>query len=202
VRQTKRSGLITAEIEKIVRRGAAHLGEALWAYFPTATKEITERNISLHVGRAFADSEYNVFAEAPWNGGGDQHIDLIALDMARGIQVAVESKRLYGAEKLTEMHRDVDRIFDFKVDEDSAGEHPPWQRFGVLLATTWREDFASWWSAMNCNSPTDHEVFKLFYEDHRLQDGTFGSCVLRAFEEDKELAKTKFHYFLYGVFEV
>ncbi len=84
------------EIDRIVRRGAASLAESLHYYWPqTGNNEAPERNISIHLGRAFLDAGFLVYGETHSRDDVNTRLDLLAIDPSAGALVACEFKRLY-----------------------------------------------------------------------------------------------------------
>ena len=195
-----------AEIEQIVRRGANSLGEAVRGFWPGTTEnhEIAERNITLYLGKSFADAGFQVFAETPYpNEAQDERLDLLALDPFRGIQVAIEAKRLFSGSQVTTLEKDLDRLRRFAVKtEESRIWTGGFRQFAAVACITWREDIAEWWSAKDGTAPHDGGSWNAVHDHPLLKDATIGCCVLDAYDEEIELAQTKFHYFLYGVTEI
>jgi hypothetical protein len=192
-----------AAIESLVRQGASYLAAALWEYWPVnGNNEVGERNISLHVGRSLSDAGFHCYAEAHSGQSTSQRIDLVAYHPSASTILVGESKRLYSMEKLTEMLNDVERVLSF---EPVAPLARPKRSFGLLMATTWDPNVASWWSSADGDWPgadalCDSFGWKNPQHKRAWERGRFGSVVLRGYVAGLP-SNQKFHHFLYCILE-
>ncbi len=191
-----------AAVERIVRRGATYLGEALFNYWPAASPkhDMLERNISMHVARAFSENGFQVYTEVPWPDSEEEkkRLDLLAIDPARGIDVRVEAKRLFDANEIAALKEDLDRMPTFRVNAEAGST----RHFGVLVGTTWDEEIAQWWAAKDGRCLREGTHWRALYDHPLLKSAWTGCCVLHAYDDGTEIARTDFHYLLYGVFEI
>jgi hypothetical protein len=136
------------EIIDILRRGASSLADSLEFYWPTTEEnEVAEANQVVHMGRAFMDSGFKVYAEAHKEGVSDQRFDLLAIDPSQTALVVAEFKRVYNGPQCDLMASDAERLKSFEpvqgqrhqVRGATLGE-----RWGVVAGTTWRAEYAAW----------------------------------------------------------
>lgn len=187
------------QVERIVRRGGMVLAEALDHYWPTnGDNEVAERNVTLALARAFGDAGFLMYAEGHSGDDRTKRIDLLALNFDRSVEVVIEAKRLYNSSQVALMHADVDRIASFRLQADSMlRDEPPRHRFGLVVGTTWLEEYAQWFSREDAPHPAGG-AWEAFASDPRLGTARWGSVVLRGY--DQRRGPTNFHHFVYCLF--
>ncbi len=155
------------EIERLVIRGANSLAEHLHYYWPTVQdKDINEANITLHLGRAFADAGFLTFAEVargPEGPKAKERMDMLAIDPVSDCTVACEYKLLKSAADVESIADDIDRIRDFRMQKPKKSLVPEidlkkGQRFGLIAALTWDQKYAKWWTG-NTSNPRKDKVW-------------------------------------------
>lgn len=183
-------------IERLIRRGGGHLAEALYAYWPAeGNNEIAERNLSLHLGRAFSDGGYQIYGEVHSEASTDRRYDLLAYEPAADVMVVGEFKRLYSSEQAQRIVDDLDRIRAFRPRKTP---HPV-TLFGLVAATTWSDEYAEWWSVTEAPgaAPSDADCWQALYRfGAAVPEAIWGSTVLAGY--DPEISK--FHYMVYLLF--
>jgi hypothetical protein len=192
--------LAKAEVEQIVRRAACYLSEAVLTYWPSLKKnEIPERNAVVQLGRAFGERSYQVYAECNLGDSNKEHIDLFALNLSSSIQVAVEAKKLDSTDKLRPLVNDRRRVSEFwPANLDLELRH----KLGVLVATTWRQDIADWWTCSDGKkNPTEHPLWDQLYDGPEMEDSTWGRCQLNGYAIENQEKNTRYHYLLYAIFD-
>jgi hypothetical protein len=193
------------DVARIVRRGALYLAESLWEYWPASgNNDIPERNVSLHLARAFAERGFLCYGEANPRDRTDARLDLLALHESRDVLAMVESKRLYEPEHVEAMLGDAERIRTFRPQEHEDDRVGKAARFGVLAATTWSDEAAAWWAATDESTwPAGQARWAGFLEKRPelsrvLETALFGSVVVQGY--DGQASTDPFHYVLYCVF--
>lgn len=183
-------------VARLVRKSASLLAESLWEYWPTeGHNEISERNITLHLAVAFQNAGYRLYAEAHTKGQTNRRIDFVAFNPEASTSVLAECKRLYSAEKCSEIVEDVDRLRAFVPLDSGLGK----RSFGVVAATTWNRSIVEWWSSSGAPPPGTHTSWPAL--GSALKGSHRGSMVLQTYDENVALEKHKPHHFLYAVFE-
>lgn len=186
----------TAHIERITRRGAHTLRDALWEFWPGYEKnEMAERNLTVHVAHAFMQEGFVSYQEVPLQSGTKEHLDLMLWHPQRRILVACEAKRFYSVGKATEIQADVERLLRFAPQDLES----PKKTYGMILACTWRKDYAHWWSSDDSVPPSKHERWKELGAHPALDDAHWGSVVLQGFD-DASASDEEFQYLPYCVF--
>lgn len=186
-------------LETIIRRGAYYLAEDLLSYWPSCGEnEIPESNITIHLGRAFSEEGFCVFTDVHTKNSTEKRLDFLALNAKNGTQVILEAKRLYSSEKLSKMSDDIHRIAEFQLIDNSWTARIK-HRWGIIAATTWKSDYARWWSSDGAPHPSSHKVWSIMENNKILKEASWGSFVLRGLDQN-EKPDTAFHYFLWCAF--
>lgn len=145
------------EIEKILRRGAFTLGEALHQYWPGKpiknvkdyTHDIPEANLTLHIGAAFIQSGFDCFAQHFF---GRKRLDLLALSYKHQVQVRCEAKLLWDGSRAKSSADDLSRINKFTLNTKyDKGDYP--NKIGLLIISTWDERILEWWENPVSDAP-------------------------------------------------
>jgi hypothetical protein len=138
------------QIERAIKKAAVSLSSSLEVYWPNlGNNEMSEINTTFQLGFALSNEGYKIFTEVSLQQSDgtkeNKHIDMLAIEPTRSIVVAVECKRLFDSDGSRSMFEDEKRLRSFRLLEGytSSGSY---QLFGVLLATTWDESIADWWS--------------------------------------------------------
>lgn len=138
-----------ALLRQVLQQAAHSISASLKFYWPqTGNNDVPERVISLHLASALMRPGFLVYGEAHRNGTSDERYDLLALDPVAGTLLVSEHKRLYNAPQARSMANDVDRILKFSLQDWHDATVPFDHRFGVVAATTWREDYAAWFCTL------------------------------------------------------
>jgi hypothetical protein len=145
-----------AVIKRIVNRGIRSLGDSIGGYWPAGSdkNDMSERNITAHVGHSFLKSGWLIFTEVPFPRPPSQRLDMLALNRGSKVSIAIESKNLYGGDKARQLAGDAKRIRKFRLIEEYA-EFNPRQRFGLLLAFTWQHSIQKWWAGRDHGLPPE-----------------------------------------------
>ncbi len=192
------------DVARIVRCGGLYLAEALWEYWPPSGRnEIPERNVSLHLARAFAERGFLCFAETNPRDRTDERLDLLALHESRDALVMVESKRLYSPEQVEAMLTDAERICAYRPQDREADRIGSAARFGVLVATTWNDEAAAWWAATDGSWSAGQARWDAFLNGRSalrgvLDKALFGTVVLQGY--DGQGCTAPFHHLVYCIF--
>lgn len=121
----------------------------------TDTNELAERNQTLHLASAFLRRGWRCWAEVHWSKGASRRLDLLAWDEESSTLVLVEAKKANSPEQITAIAADVGRIASFGpiAWTDDIDQLKPAQRFGIVLATTWKPEIARWWNGWEGEDP-------------------------------------------------
>lgn len=191
-------------IVRIVRRGVLYLAESLWDYWPASGEnDIPERNISVHAARAFAEQGFRCYAEVNPRDRTDRRLDLLAFDPDREVLAILESKKLHVPEQLEGMLKDAERIIEFQPHGRESDQVGRAARFGILVATTWKDEAAAWWAATDGSWDAGEARWNGYPKERgdlsrRMNDALFGSIIVRGYDGQK--SSEPFHYILYCVF--
>jgi hypothetical protein len=187
------------ELQHMVVKASGSLANSLVEYWPSeGNNEFCEQNAVMHLACILNNSGFCVYGECHFKGGTDKRLDLLALRSKDAAQIMVEAKRLYSAEKVAEIIDDVNRLVNFRlIDKELDGVLK--DKFCVLLATTWNDGYAQWWSSANGEEPTDNANWAKLNGHPALQEAIWGSQVLQGYSPDKECTEG-FQYLLYCIF--
>ncbi|TAK29414.1 MAG: hypothetical protein EPO40_10395 [Myxococcaceae bacterium] len=137
------------DIERILRRGASSLAESLHFYWPShGNNEVPEANIELHLAHALLESGFFVYGQAHPSGTANTRLDTVAVDPRNKVHVVAEFKRLYNVDQARAMVADAERIIAW-TPQAQGWRHPGLnfgRKFGLLAATTWKAEFAKWFT--------------------------------------------------------
>lgn len=131
-------------LQKIVQTGLFSLANSLTSYWPAyGSDDITERNLSAHVGSAFLKNGFDVYFEVPISKEDKTNkIDCVFLSYEHKLVIVCESKRLIGVDKAQGIIDDIERIHKFKLIDQGIDIK---SYYGLILAYTWKEDITKWW---------------------------------------------------------
>lgn len=133
-----------AELERILRQGAASLAETILFYRAPTTNELIEANVMLHLGRGLLNAGFLACA----NPHGRGHTDVIAVHPAKRTLVIAEVKRLDANGSAGTLLYDWTRLATF-APQDGAQKHPGLdlqRRYGVLAGMSANRDHARWFT--------------------------------------------------------
>jgi len=135
-------------LQRMVRKGLFSLADSLASYWPAFDdKGVAERNLTAHVCKEFLNCGFDVFFEIPLGmKKQSERLDCLFISYAHKLYVAVESKKLYGPQKAAEIKGDIERIYEFKLQDEDIDLN---SAYGLILAETWRPDIATWWISDN-----------------------------------------------------
>lgn len=186
-------------VERAVRRAGHQLAESLWDYWPTeGTNELSERNVTTQLAASFGGYGFKAFTETHSKGRVDQRFDLFLLNHDEQVAIAAEAKRLYSAEKASEMTVDLDRVLSFVARDEDVADY---RRFGLIAATIWNRRIAAWWSSAQAEAPTPSGAWSQLAKHKAVKDAHWGSVVLQGLTPEYSESHD-FHYYLYCVFEL
>ena len=143
-------------IETMVNASVSSLERGLLQYWPVVNPEsngIQEANLTLHLASVALNLGFSAFPEAS-NGDfhqGHSRADLLLINRDENMKMAilVEAKKLYSAQKATEMASDFEKMVEFKFVPDKGGksleDNLKNHKYGLLLAITQHEDYLDWW---------------------------------------------------------
>lgn len=189
------------DVEYVIRTGAFYLSNALQEYWPAVgNNEIAERNITIHLSRSLAESNFFCYAETPSGHATDNRIDLLALNPVNNVLLAVECKRLFSVERLQEILDDIKKLDNYEpfTKDLMFGVK---QRYNIIIATTWNQKYAEWWSTSNGVNPTSNIIWDDISNNSLIKNAKWGSFVVTGFQDDKE-KNGNFHYLLYCIIPV
>lgn len=193
-------------VEGIVRSCASTLSEALHVYWPTAgANEMAERNLSLHLAGACQRAGFHVYGEGNRQGVTNERFDLIGVSPSARTLIVAECKRLMKKQGAAGMAGDVSRIQTFKMHSGDDYVHPALEvvhRFGVVMATTWEEEFARWFLEGE-NYPDPDQGLAQLWDAVPRQDALWGACVLQHFvrREGPRAGEDGRQWLVYAVFK-
>jgi hypothetical protein len=136
----------TEEVEGLVERTGATLTESLKFYWPSSGEnDVPEVNISVHFGAVLAASGFLVYADVHDLDNASVRLDVLGLQPETDTLVLAEFKRLWKPETAWAMARDLARIRAWRLAEARArAEFRVAHQFGVLAATTWKQEYVDW----------------------------------------------------------
>jgi hypothetical protein len=191
---------MTAEIERLVRRGAASLAESLgsaWlsAAGATPASEILPGDVAVHVGHALLAGGFHVQAGAYAVGREDLRVSLLAAHPGTSALLVAEVEPLDAPGGLEAWLHDLGKLGAFTPQAAPGVEIRA--RHGLLAGTTWNLDLAKWFNARDARpappSPALDELAR------RLPEGTlWNGYALR--EHTDPTGKRWTQWLLYALF--
>lgn len=186
------------EIENIIINGAKLLEKSVNNYFPEGSgqKTLPENNVTLHIGAAFLNNGFTLFAEHAFkdkksdNPKEDKYFDLIALEPRNGIEIRIECSEFQSAGKLKKIWNDVYRIrrrFKLKDTKKKIYKTESYEdKFGILLAYSSNKNLIDWWENDSKEPPKRTNNTKnakeriAIWEELKefIRDNCSGSCLL------------------------
>ena len=145
--QSTKSYLVV--IEKAIISGFEEYSETLDLYWPSPSEIAgnTEACGLFYVASALRTIGFTIFSECPDAGDHQKHIDFLGINKKTQTIIGVEGKRLYSGEKAVEISNDIQRLINFKLNEDELDLDDISQQFRVIIATTWNDSIAKWWKS-------------------------------------------------------
>ncbi|WP_373049611.1 hypothetical protein [Vulgatibacter sp.] len=134
------------EVEKAIRAGLLQLAESYAIHWPAAGRnDAGERNLSLHVALGLREAGFITLAEPNFPRNTEAGVELIGLQPGAGVLAVVECKRLFSGEQAAALLADAARLEAFVLSDEFGPPPQVRHRVGVLLASTFLANFATWW---------------------------------------------------------
>lgn len=132
-----------ADLERILRQGAASLAEGLNVLRLPSPSASLEANVALQLGRGLLNAGFLTYAEAYGAG----RTNLFAIHPAKGALVVAEVKRLDGHGGTGSVLYDRARLATFALP-DGAPRLGLVPRYGILAGTSANREYARWFTTM------------------------------------------------------
>jgi hypothetical protein len=198
------------EIERTIRRGGSALAESLYQYWPGFSNQadMAERNTTLHVGHELIKSGFDLYAEHPFKiDKRKQYLDLLALSYKEKIQIIIEAKKGSGKRVIKSIHNDLRKINNFTLSEQEAwpsikGHFT--KKFGVIICTSWNDNFIKWWENPNNESLDENKVhlnnealYRLICWSLNSDDCVSGTFTLHRTEQEEKWSTHGMQYLIF-----